>query len=207
MSNGLIYAETDFFLKKGQPKNHYVVSSIWPGMKQCFQQVLDHSTWSVGTGKAIHFWTDKWLESSIVELWGIPPTLYSSLNMMVSYCIEEGSWCLPHFIIHKDVALATQICNFTLPSANIHNKLCWTSASDGELTSKISYKHITGSGPHVLWDKLLWNSCIPPTRSFITWRMLHNKLPTDENLRKRGCNIVSVCCSICKLLNPLNISS
>lgn len=45
-----------------------------------------------------------------------------------------------------------------------------------------------------IWAKLLLNTYIPPSRSFITWRLIHNKLPTDDNLRKRGCFIVSICC-------------
>jgi hypothetical protein len=49
-------------------------------------------------------------------------------------------------------------------------------------------------GTKVHWDKLIWNSYVPPTRAFISWRLLHDRLPTDENLRKRGCYIVSICC-------------
>lgn len=33
-----------------------------------------------------------------------------------------------------------------------------------------------------------------PSRSFILWRFAHNKLHTYDNLRKRRCCIVSICC-------------
>lgn len=42
----------------------------------------------------------------------------------------------------------------------------------------------------------IWKPCIPPSHSFIFWRLMHYKLPTDENLKRRGCYIVSVC-SLC----------
>lgn len=182
------------FLKHGKPKNHYVVSSIWPGMKQHLQMVVERSTWSVGNGKSIQFWSDKWLDTPIVQRWGVPQSLVPSLHMLVSDCIVAGSWCLPDYLVRKDAALADQIYKVNLPTVDMPDKLCWTSAPDGELTSKVAYNTLTGAGAHVLWAKLLWNSYIPPSRSFITWRLLHNKLPTDENLRKRGCFIVSICC-------------
>ena len=81
----------------------------------------------------------------------------------------------------------------TLPIGDLSDILCWNSSGDGELTSKIAYNTITGTNPKVLWANLLWNSYIPPSRSFITWRLIHNKLPTNENLRRRGCYIVSIC--------------
>jgi hypothetical protein len=65
---------------------------------------------------------------------------------------------------------------------------------DGILTNKLAYHFLLRHGPQVLWDKILWNSYIPPSRAFITWRLLLNKLPTDEHLRTRGCVIVSICC-------------
>lgn len=182
------------FLKNGQPKSYYIASSIWPGMKSYVQVALDHSSWSVGNGKTIHFWNDKWLDRSIVTHWNVPQSVSSSLNMLVSDCIHEGRWRIPAFIAHKDPTLASQICKIILPSADIEDKLCWVASMDGELNSKIAYKTMIGSGPQIHWDKLLWNSYIPPSRSFITWRLLHNRLPTDDNLRKRGCFIVSICC-------------
>lgn len=114
--------------------------------------------------------------------------------MKVSDCITDGTWCLPNCIMARDPALATQICKITLPAEDIPNMLCWTSAPDGKLTSKIAFRPLNGIGQRVVWANLLWNSYIPPSRSFITWRLLHNKLPTDENLRKRGCFIVPICC-------------
>lgn len=44
--------------------------------------------------------------------------------------------------------------------------------------------------------KKIWRTCIPPSKSFVLWRLMHNKLPTDDNLYARGCILVSMC-SLC----------
>lgn len=46
----------------------------------------------------------------------------------------------------------------------------------------------------VRWGNLIWDPYIPPSRSFLFWRLLHNRVATDENLKARGCIVVSVCC-------------
>jgi len=43
------------------------------------------------------------------------------------------------------------------------------------------------------WPAVIWRTCIPPSHSFVFWRLMLSKLPTDDNLRTRGCTIVSVC--------------
>lgn len=88
----------------------------------------------------------------------------------------------------------TLLQSITLPTDDIPDVLQWISALDGQLTSKIAFSSLFGNGPKVSWATIIWNSYIPPSRAFITWRLLHNKIPTDENLRKRGCIIVSGCC-------------
>jgi hypothetical protein len=44
--------------------------------------------------------------------------------------------------------------------------------------------------------KCIWSNDIPPSKSLIVWRFMLNKLPTDENLSERGCNMPSIC-SLC----------
>lgn len=182
------------FLKNGKQKVHYITSSVWPGMKQYVQFVIAHSSWSVGNGHNIHFWTDRWLDSPIVDKWSIPLALFPSLQMKVSKCIVDGNWCLPEFLILRDQALVDQIQTITLPIDDIPDKLHWINSTNGDLTQKLAYSSLIGNGQQVQWAKILWNYYIPPSRAFITWTLIHNKLPTDDNLRKRGCCIVSICC-------------
>ncbi|GAU10222.1 hypothetical protein TSUD_423240, partial [Trifolium subterraneum] len=40
---------------------------------------------------------------------------------------------------------------------------------------------------------IIWQAFIPPSHSFVAWRLMLGKMPTGENLRMRGCVIVSMC--------------
>ena len=182
------------FLHKGRPKVHYITSSVWPGMKKHVNLILEHASWSVGNGRSINFWTNNWLERPIADQWGIPHSLLQPINMKVADCIVDSNWSIPDYVWNRDADLAVKILKVTLPANDIPDKLIWKNALDGNLTHKLAYAFMIGAGPKVSWDKILWNSYIPPSRAFITWRVLHNKLPTDDNLRKRGCYIVSICC-------------
>lgn len=104
---------------------------------------------------------------------------------------------LPDYLIQKYASLAQKILSTPLPLDNTTAKLNWKHSKDGDLTKKIAYDFIEGSRIKLDWCKLIWSKFIPPTISFITWRLAHNKLPTYENLKKRGSYILSICC-FCK---------
>lgn len=176
-------------------------------MKSLVSVILQHSTWTIGDGSTVHLWTDKWLEQPITELWNLPEHMHDRLDMKASEFILNGAWCLPEEFVNRDRALANKICNITLPSDPGPDKLNWNSSVDGLLTNKLAYSFLAGASIQVPWHKLLWNSYIPPSRAFIVWRLIHNKLPTDENLRKRGCYIVSIVASATGNLNLLSIYS
>lgn len=61
------------------------------------------------------------------------------------------------------------------------------------MTAKHAKLFLTPAAPVLGWPDLIWRPCIPPSHAFIYWRWFYGKLPTDENLRTRGCAIVSVC--------------
>lgn len=46
---------------------------------------------------------------------------------------------------------------------------------------------------NISWAKTIWHIAIPPSKSFSVWRLLHNKLPTYDNLIKRGSWFPSIC--------------
>lgn len=64
------------------------------------------------------------------------------------------------------------------------------------LTFKEAYSFLQPPSQVLPWGKLIWNKCIPPSKSCLLWRFKHNRLPTDDHLWQCGFNIVSVC-SLC----------
>nr|KYP40487.1 hypothetical protein KK1_038175 [Cajanus cajan] len=59
--------------------------------------------------------------------------------------------------------------------------------------------HIKNTSQPCSWAKVVWSRFFHPMRSSILWRLLHQKMPTDENMSARGVMIVSMC-SICKVV-------
>lgn len=48
----------------------------------------------------------------------------------------------------------------------------------------------------IKWAQIIWSKDIPPSKSILVWRMMLDKLPTDEVLASRGCHLPSIC-SLC----------
>ena len=70
----------------------------------------------------------------------------------------------------------------------------WLHSMDGNLSNKLAYDFLNPNQPVLDWFKFIWNAFVLPTRAFIFLRLAHHKLPTNNQLRKRGCILVSVCC-------------
>jgi ribonuclease HI len=76
------------------------------------------------------------------------------------------------------------------------DKLVWRPSSFGDLTFKDAYLFNVELGNQLSWAKTIWSIDIPPSKSLLVWRLMHNKIPTDDNLMFRGCNLASQC-SLC----------
>ncbi|KAF1868472.1 hypothetical protein Lal_00008279 [Lupinus albus] len=79
---------------------------------------------------------------------------------------------------------------------NTEDKLIWKGTKDGVLSLRDAFLCIKQEAAEQHWCKFVWSASIPPSKSFTTWRLFHNKMPTDENLQQRGCHLASWC-SIC----------
>jgi len=175
------------YLRKGKPVNYHLSSSVWHGMKSHVMTLYHHPTWTIGNGQNIHFWTDTWLDKTIVEILNIHDSLHHELDMYASDYIVDNAWSIPDYFSVRNQSLVEKIQQITLPLVCIADKLNWNDAVDGCMTNKHAFNFIAGNNPKPPLANLIWNRFIPPTRSFVVWRLLHNKLPTDDNLRKRGC--------------------
>ena len=58
---------------------------------------------------------------------------------------------------------------------------------------KCAYDYKSSPSQPVHWGKLIWNISIPPSKSLFFWRVIHNKIPTDDNLIARGQHLTSIC--------------
>jgi hypothetical protein len=140
----------------------------------------------------VQFWTDNWLGSPLVELLNLPHNVWPRLTAPVSSYVRHGAWHIPDCITEIDPSIAQQIKRVTLPIAALPDRLVWCDSVDGQLSAKHA-SQVLSTAATVSWAGWLWNKSVPPSNSFVVWRIIHNKMPTDDNLIHRGCIVVSVC--------------
>jgi len=183
------------YFSNGQPSKCYFKSSVWSGIKDHIGTVLLNSLWIFGTGDRIHFWTDNWLGEPLVELMNLDVEFHRHLKGMLSETIVNGTISLPMAI--SDLGdIKNRVDNITLPNSQLPDMLVWKHSSDGTLSSKHAHAFLCPQATVMPWAESIWNAAVPPSHSFIFWRLHHGKMSTDENLRNRGCIVVSVC-SLC----------
>lgn len=100
--------------------------------------------------------------------------------------------------------LQQKLSLITIPLTHKEDRLIWKHSHDGNLSFKYAYlfqSNTSVSPPG--WCKFIWNIAIPPSKSLLLWRILEDKLPTDDQLIKRVCQIPFVC-NLCSLASEIS---
>lgn len=116
------------------------------------------------------------------------------LTTIVSDFIRNKSWQIPSSVLQSFPSLAARIHKIIIPIDSGPDRLCWKHSADGNLTFKGAFTFLNPCPNQVRWGRPIWNGSIPPSKLFLTWRLILNKLPADENLISRGCVVVSIYC-------------
>jgi len=96
--------------------------------------------------------------------------------------------CFPQLIQH--------IHQVTIPRVHLEDSLVWKKTQSGDISFKDAYLFKSPVHPKIPWAKSVWSANIPPTKSLLVWCIMHNRMPTDENLINKSCSLASVC-NIC----------
>lgn len=183
------------YFSNGQPSMRYFKSSVWSGIKLHIGTVVSNSLWIVGNGNNIHFWTDNWLGVPLVDLMNIDVDFHGHMKGMVSEVIVNGTWNIPAAIFDFG-DIKERLAAVVIPRTQLTDVMVWRHSLDGVLNSKMASSFLRPPSQVRTWAASIWRDAVPPSHSFIFWRLVHRKMPTDENLRSRGCIVVSVC-SLC----------
>lgn len=140
--------------------------------------------WSINSGTC-RFWWDDWL--------GVGPLAYHNHymprlnNITVSKFLINGVWDkekirhhAPHQLVHKILSITIQY------QANVPDQAYWKLNSHGKFTSSSAWEHIRRKKSKTLTDSLIWHKCIPFKVSFLLWRAIRFKLPTNEKIISFG---------------------
>jgi hypothetical protein len=176
---------------------HHISSSIWSSIKEEFSVIADNSIWLLGNGENINFWKDNWCGTSLVELFNIPDHISQNLTSTVSDYIVNGTWCFPPQLL-QSFNISSIIHKVVIPLDPTPDKLLWIHTDSGNLHLKDAYSFKLQQFQDLHWAKVIWSPDIPPSKSLFVWRLMHDKVPTDEQLLKRGCYLPSMCNFCCK---------
>ncbi|WJX71700.1 hypothetical protein P8452_55669 [Trifolium repens] len=199
----------DRVLRNNSHIHYHIFSSIWSSVKDELAGIRDNSTWLIGNGNNINFWNDDWWGNTLASHFNIPPNISSLLSSRVSDFVRNGTWCIPEALANIFPTLVTLVNEIPLPLEQDQDELLWKLTDDGRLTLKEAYKFKSHAWPTLSWASYIWSVDIPPAKSLLVWRLMLDKLPTDENLRQRGCQIPSVCnlCHRSSLVHNLSVES
>ncbi|CAJ2644686.1 unnamed protein product [Trifolium pratense] len=186
------------FFRNSSPINHAISSSIWSSFKNVLHLVRDHSIWKIGNGLSTSFWNDNWLGYKLKDLIlePLPNPISHLVNAKVAEVVHNQVWVLPEIFKQQFPIITCDIHALSLPSTPEPDELVWEDSISGELTFKLAYSCDMQPPQCIGWTKFIWKLFIPPSRSLVAWRIMHNVIATDDNLIKRGLTIVS-CCSLC----------
>ncbi|KAM5546473.1 hypothetical protein ABKV19_002467, partial [Rosa sericea] len=175
----------------------YFGSSLWHGLKATLPIIFQHSRWLIGDGKSVLFWSDRWLDTSLLDKLQVN-RFPKPLTTTVASFISGQQWSLPHRFSTLFPALVDEIHSLPLPIVPKDDLLIWEDSGNGFFSFSEGYKllrpHFASNGPHFASNgpqAQVWRHFIPPRFSILVWRLLHNKLPTDDQLQRRGIPLVS----------------
>jgi hypothetical protein len=158
---------------------------------------MDNTIWIIGNGEKINFWNDNWCGTPLSDLYNIPAQTRPLLTSTVSDYLVGGHWSLPSQLTQVFNNLTYVVNQVSIPLEPDQDHLIWKLSDSGDLSLKAAHLFKMQNCHDVHWAKLIWNTAIPPSKSLLVWRLMYDKIPTDENLLIRGCYLPSMC-SICK---------
>ncbi|PNX55034.1 hypothetical protein L195_g048658, partial [Trifolium pratense] len=164
---------------------HHIYSSVWSSIKAQIQNLWNNTCWMIGNGRRINFLLHNWSGVPLVDLFNVPRNLQSQLNYPVSDFIFDHQWHIPMDIQTAFPQLLSYLQQFSIPFEDKEDFLIWNHTTSGELTMKDAYQFFSNPGPTASWSKTIWNIVIPPSKSFLVWRLFHHKMPTDDALSAR----------------------
>ena len=160
----------------------------------------------MGTGDSVQFWHHNWCSSLPLKL--LYPELFSiardreasvaallstrngALHWDINFLRNIQDWELESLCSFMDVVYSLRIDGTGV------DKFCWNSSVSLGFSVKSYYRCLSPPPLTFPW-KSLWKTKVPPRVAFFTWTAVLGKLPTIDNLRKRGMVLVNRCC-MCK---------
>lgn len=175
-------------------------SSFWRGINGVWKDLMRGVQWTIGDGKRVRFWYDRWLPSGLIlnetTTVVIPDELVEQSVDFFSH--ESGHWKtnLIRPYLHEWAFKEVMGCRVAIPYAG-EDRPCWGLSPVGEFTTKSAYRLLTGRRERGSKDwQVVWKWPGPQRVKCFIWMVLSGGLKTNS-LRRRCGTAESDVCPIC----------
>lgn len=164
-------------------------SWAWQKLLKLRDLVESHILCMIGNMNSTKLWLDRWhSEGVLLKRYGERIRYVSGFECLcnVSTILQDGDW-------YMEVARSTSLINTWQSLDSIdrlrvdeQDRVIWMASSLGVLTSRTALNLVRTSAPTVVWHEVVWCTNNIPRHSFVAWRVLTNRLPTQSRLCKLG---------------------
>ncbi|XP_049399717.1 uncharacterized protein LOC125863742 [Solanum stenotomum] len=159
-------------------------SQAWRLMMKNKHVVESHIQWKIRNGSC-SFWWDNWLGVGPLAQYTTASNRFN--NEPVSDFIEEGQWNMNKVIQSAPPGQVHNILSTQLQLQNGQPDLAvWNPNTSGQFTVSFAWNCIREKREKTKFNTCTWQKNIPFKCSFLLWRAIRGKLPTNEKLASFG---------------------
>jgi len=158
----------------------------------------DHASRLVGNGKHIYFWSDVWIggvsiRDGFSRLFDLSMSKWVSVFEMfqLGWEVNGDAWKWRCRLFAWEEEQVGELClllqNVTL-QVDKEDMWLWTLEKSNVYSVRSAYNHLTSqhTADSPVAVKSLWHKDIPLKVVVFAWRLFQNRLPTKDNLFRRG---------------------
>lgn len=172
-------------------------SCVWRKILKVINTVELFMTTLVGNGLHTKIWFDKWHKVGVLgcvrgyELFQVPGV---EKHDKVACLTNEDEW-IPGIPPIEDLQQVWDVIpNLEKLPFEVDDKVVWTGASTGKFTSSSTWNLTREIGEEIAWWEVVWCNRYIPKHSFVVWRALLQRLPTQSRLCHLRVISMSQCC-------------
>lgn len=106
----------------------------------------------------------------------------STFPKKLSSFITSNHWNFPADLLTMFPTLKILADQVVIPNQPTRDKLILKHSTNGDMTLKEAYNFKKSNSTKLPWAKLIWSNDVPPSKSLMVWRLMLDKLPTDDIL-------------------------
>jgi len=167
-------------------------SLTWKHLMHNKHKAEQHIQWRINSGNC-SFWWDNWLGVGPLAQFSNDSKRFN--NTTVAEFWHEGQW---NWNLLLQQAPNNQLANILSTELHIQQELpdqaIWKLSTDGKFSCSSAWNEIREKKTKNKFNSFIWHKCIPFKTSFLLWRILRGKIPTNEKLTSFGSEPVECLC-------------